>query len=242
MPTKPSLQEFRHFFSRPGHQPALLAFFAAAAGAVWAFVEIADEVREGESEAFDRAVILALRTATDPNDPIGPRWFEEMMRDFTALGGFAVLTVMVLAVAGYLLLARKPRTALLVVLSSVGGTLVSSALKFGYSRSRPDLVSHVTDVYTASFPSGHSMMSAVVYLTLGALLASVERDHRIKAYLLSLALALSMLVGITRIYLGVHWPTDVLAGWAAGTAWALLVWAFSLWLQHRHPATDETEP
>lgn len=237
----PSLQQFRRFLSRPG-QPALLVFFAAAAAVIWGFVEIADEVLEGESEAFDRAVILALRSAADPNDPLGPPWFEEMMRDFTALGGFPVLTVMVLAVAGYLLLARKPRTAVLVVLASVGGTVLSSALKFGFSRPRPDLVSHISEVYTASFPSGHSMMSAVVYLTLGALLASVEADHRIKAYLLALAVVLSMLVGVSRIYLGVHWPTDVLAGWAAGTAWALLVWAFSLWLQHRHPATDETEP
>jgi undecaprenyl-diphosphatase len=210
-------------------EPSLLLILAAVAGAIWLFVEVADEVLEGEMRALDRAIILALRSAGDPNDPLGPRWVEEMMRDFTALGGLSILTVMVLAVAGYLLLADKRRTALLVVVASVGGILLGAALKYGFGRPRPDLVSHGAMVYTASFPSGHAMMSAIVYLTLGTLLASVEPNVRIKLYLFGVALLLTALVGISRVYLGVHWPTDVVAGWAAGLAWALLLWWFSLW-------------
>jgi undecaprenyl-diphosphatase len=209
-------------------EPVLLLALAIAAGAAWAFIEIADEVLEGETRAVDRTIILALRSAGDPDDPLGPAWVEEMMRDFTALGGIGVLTVMVLAVAGYLLLADRRRTALLVVAASLGGVLLSSALKLGFDRPRPDLVPHGSLVYTASFPSGHSMMAAAVYLTLGALLASVQPDPRLKLYLLGVAILLAALVGVSRVYLGVHWPTDVVAGWAAGTAWAFALWWFSL--------------
>jgi len=230
-----AMQRLVPFLARVTRRPALLLFPAAAAAALWGFIEIADEVLEGESEAIDRALILALRSATDPSDPIGPAWFEEMMRDFTALGGMAVLVLMVLAAAGYLLLVGKLRTALLVVVSSTGGILLSSMLKFGFDRPRPDLVSHGSVVYTASFPSGHSMMAATVYLTLGALLASVEPDNRVRIYLLTLAVVLTVLVGISRVYLGVHWPTDVLAGWTAGATWALSLASLSLWLEKRHP-------
>ena len=132
-----------------------------------------------------------------------------------------------------LLLVRKRRTALLLLLSCTGGILLSTALKYGFDRPRPDLVSHGSVVYTASFPSGHSMMAAAVYLTLGALLASVEPDYRAKIFLLTVALVLSVLVGVSRVYLGVHWPTDVLAGWSAGAAWAIACWIVALKFQRR---------
>ena len=109
----------------------------------------------------------------------------------------------------------------------------STLLKMGFDRARPDLVPHGSFVSTASFPSGHAMMSAVTYLTLGALLASVHSPTRVKAYLLALALVLTLLVGLSRIYLGVHWPTDVAAGWAVGAAWALLSSLAMRWLQKR---------
>ncbi len=133
--------------------------------------------------------------------------------------------------AGYLLLTGKKRAALDVVLSIAGGIVLSSLVKAGFDRPRPDLVPHGSQVYTASFPSGHSMMAAVVYLTLGALFSRLRASVRVKAFVLSFSVLLTLLVGVSRVYLGVHWPTDVLGGWAMGAAWALLCWLVTLWLQ-----------
>jgi undecaprenyl-diphosphatase len=130
-------------------------------------------------------------------------------------------------------LTRKARAAILVLVSVVGGTLLSQTMKFAFARPRPDLVPHGAEVYTASFPSGHSMMSAIVYLTLGALLARTQPDRGVKVYIMTLAVALTLLVGVSRVYLGVHWPTDVLAGWSLGGVWALLSWLVMVWLQSR---------
>jgi undecaprenyl-diphosphatase len=212
---------------------AVLATLALAAAAIWAFAELADDVLEGETHVFDEWVLLALRSATDASDPLGPRWLEELMRDITALGSTGVLTFITLAVAGFLALDRKSHAALFVLVAVGGGMLLSTALKLGFDRPRPDLVPHGSIVYTASFPSGHSMLAAVVYLTLGALLARVQPRLVLKLYLLGLAILLTMAVGASRVYLGVHWPTDVLAGWAVGAAWALFCWAAALWLQRR---------
>ena len=211
----------------------MLATLALAAAAIWAFAELADDVLEGETHVFDEWVLLALRSATDASDPLGPRWLEELMRDITALGSTGVLTFITLAVAGFLALDRKSHAALFVLVAVGGGMLLSTALKLGFDRPRPDLVPHGSIVYTASFPSGHSMLAAVVYLTLGALLARVQPRLVLKLYLLGLAILLTMAVGASRVYLGVHWPTDVLAGWAVGAAWALFCWAAALWLQRR---------
>jgi undecaprenyl-diphosphatase len=201
----------------------LLPLLLITAG-VWGFVALADEVLEGETHAFDTALLLALRDGADRADPLGPPWFEDMVRDLTAVGGVAVLSLLTLAVIGFFLLQGKTRTALLVAVSVGGGSLLSYALKLGFDRPRPDLVAHGAHVMTASFPSGHSMLSAVTYLTLGGLLAHGLAPRRLKVYVMSLALLLTLLVGATRIYLGVHWPTDVLAGWAAGASWALICW------------------
>ncbi len=214
-------------------EPLLLVMAALAASALWAFVELADEVMEGETRAIDRAILLAMRTPGDPSDPVGPAWFEELMRDFTALGGIGVSSLLVAAACGFLLLRRKRRTALLLFVATSGGVLLSLLLKIGFERPRPDLVSHGSLVYTASFPSGHSTIAAVVFLTIGALLARMQPNPVLKIYILSLAGLATVLVGISRIYLGVHWPTDVLAGWAIGSAWALLTWLVALYLQTR---------
>jgi undecaprenyl-diphosphatase len=156
-----------------------------------------------------------------------------MGRDFTALGGVGVLTLMTVAAALYLLLDGKRHAALFVILAIASGITISFLLKSGFDRPRPDLVPHGSIVYTSSFPSGHSMMSAVVYLTLGTLLARIQARRRIKAYLLFLAALVTVAVGVSRIYLGVHWPSDVLAGWAAGAGWAMAWWALAVWLQRR---------
>lgn len=203
------------------------------AGFLYAFTELADEMAEGETSAFDTAVLLAFRDKADISNPLGPAWLEGVMRDFTALGGFPVLTVITLAVFGFLLLTAKRHAAWLVLFSVSCGALLSHLLKLGFSRPRPDLVPHGTMVFTPSFPSGHAMLSAVVYLTLGALLARTQLDARVKIYLLAVAAALTTLVGVSRVYLGVHWPTDVLAGWAMGSAWSLVCWLAMIWLQAR---------
>jgi undecaprenyl-diphosphatase len=215
------------------HEPQVLAALLLVAGAVWGFAELAGEVLEGDTAAFDERILLALRTADDLTDPIGPGWFEETARDITGLGGFGVLTLLTLAATGYLLLHRKGHIALYLVLAIGSGILMSTLLKNLFDRPRPDLVPHAQVVYTSSFPSGHSMMSAVVFFTLGAILAGVQTNLRLRAYLLVVAAVLALLVGASRVYLGVHWPTDVLAGWTAGAAWALLCWSVAERLRRR---------
>jgi undecaprenyl-diphosphatase len=209
---------------------ALLAVIAAAA-VLFAFATLVNAVGSGRTRAFDEWLLIALRTPGNLADPIGPAWFEEMMRDFTAMGSTGVLTVMVLTIAGFLAMTRKGHAALFVLASVGGGVLISQTLKWAFARPRPDLVAHHAEVYTASFPSGHSMMSAVVYLTLGALLARTQADRAVKVYILSIAVVLAALVGISRVYLGVHWPTDVLAGWWLGGLWALVCWLVMVRLQ-----------
>lgn len=211
----------------------VLLWIALLFGGAWAFIEIADEVTEGETHRIDRLLLLALRNPADPSDLLGPGWMEEMGRDLSALGGTAVLSCVTLATLGYLLLSRNFRTALFTLLAVASGTLLSTLLKTGFDRPRPELVPHESIVYSASFPSGHSMMAAVAYLTLAALLARIHPRPVLKAYLLGLALLISVLIGVSRVYLGVHWPTDVLGGWAVGAAWAALCWLVYGRLQRR---------
>ena len=142
-------------------------------------------------------------------------------------------TVLLLAAAVYLVLARKERAALFLLVAIGGGIVIGFGLKSLFERPRPDLVAHGAEVFTASFPSGHSMMAAVTYLTLGTLLARIEARRRLKLYLIGLVVLVSVAVGVSRVYLGVHWPSDVLAGWALGASWAMLCWAVVLWLQRR---------
>jgi undecaprenyl-diphosphatase len=204
-----------------------------AAGAVWLFVEVAEDVLAGETQSADQQLMLLLRTPGNPSDPLGPAWVEELARDITGLGGAGVLTLITVAAAGFLVLQRKRHLAFYLVAAVASGMVVGSLLKWGFDRPRPDLVPHGQIVYTSSFPSGHSMISAVAFLTLGALLASGQTNLRMHGYLMGLALFLTLIVGVSRVYLGVHWPTDVLAGWTAGAAWALLCWALARRLRRR---------
>jgi undecaprenyl-diphosphatase len=213
------------------HELIPLILLVLIAGGIWLFAELAEEVGEGETEAVDRAILLALREPDDLSDPLGPAWLEESGRDFTALGSIGVLAMLTLAVSGFLALDGKRRAALLVLAAVAGGLLGSHLLKGAFERPRPDLVPHRAVVYTHSFPSGHSMLSASTYLTLGALLARVQKRRRLKAFILVLTAFLTLLVGFSRIYLGVHWPSDVLAGWTAGGVWAFLCWLVALRLQ-----------
>lgn len=209
-------QRIRHHFS-----PKMLAALAFVTAAIWLFVELAEEIMAGDTLAFDSAILLAFRDPADPGHHIGPEWLETVMRDLTALGGVTVLGLLVAAVVGLLWFQSRHRTALMLLIAVGGGQLFSNVAKFLFDRPRPDLVPHGTLVTTASFPSGHSMMSAVIWLTLAGMVARTEPSLSMRIYLISIATLITFLVGVSRIYLGVHWPTDVVAGWAAGATWAL---------------------
>jgi len=188
---------------------------------VWLFDTIAEGVVGRDPRYMDRQILLALREPGDPSDPIGPTGLEIMMRDFTALGGTAVTSLVTLSVVGYLLLRRQYNLVVLVVVTVVGSGILTQVLKSAYARPRPALVPGLMDVLDASFPSGHSSGAAAVYLTLGSLLARLQRRRVLEIYVLALAVALTLLVGISRVYLGVHYPSDVVAGWLLGALWAM---------------------
>jgi undecaprenyl-diphosphatase len=212
----------------------LLAVLLVVLG-TWGFIALADEVKEGGTQKFDDRIMQALhRPAADGKQvPIGPKWLEESGRDITALGGVAVLTLFTLIIAGYVLMIRKFAAMWLILIAATSGLLVSTLLKHLFNRPRPPMEYQHTYVYTSSFPSGHSMLSACVYLTLGALLSRLVPKWRVKMYCIGVALMLTFLIGISRVYMGVHYPTDVLAGWTAGLVWAILCWLVARWLQRR---------
>lgn len=228
-----------------GQEPAVLVAMFIAVAAVWAFIELAGEVLEGDTRIFDDRILRAMRTAADPAIPIGPPWLAEMGRDMTALGGFALLIFFTLVAAGFLWLSRKQHLSWFLLASAISGYIVSNLLKLAFQRERPNIVPHLSYVNTTSFPSGHSMNSAVIYLTLGVIVAAGLSSRRLKAYVITVAVIMTLLVGVSRVYLGVHYPTDVLAGWMSGTVWAMLCWLTARMLQRGgrvEAPTPEVDP
>lgn len=192
--------------------------------ASYLLIELTDEVREGDTQRFDEWVLRALRRLDDPAVPIGPAWLREAGMDATALGSPVVLLLVVGGVAGFMWLQGKPADAAMTVAASSAGSFFAVLLKYLVGRDRPVVVPHLREVTTPSFPSAHAMLSAVVFLTLGIYLLQTVESRWAKVYCLCCAMGLTFLVGVSRIYLGVHYPTDVLAGWIAGLVWALACW------------------
>jgi undecaprenyl-diphosphatase len=231
MHSKYSLGRLMEWVGR--YETSVIIAILASVAAIWIFIEIADEVREGDTLTFDEWAIRTLRQPEDLSVPIGPKALHVVGRDLTALGGVTFLALLTMSVGGYLWLRKMYAAAILVVAITLGGSLSSIALKGFYDRPRPALVPHLTDVSTSSFPSGHAMLSTVVFLTLGTLLGRFTAERRLRAYFLGIALTLCVLVGLSRVYMGVHYPTDVLAGWVAGLAWGLICWLVTYELQRR---------
>ena len=201
------------------------------AALLFVFGFIAQAVAARKPSGFDSYVMLALQKSTKESVPIGPPWLQEAARDVTSLGSIIVLLIITFAVAGFLLLTRKPGVACLMLIAVLGGLTLNNLLKFVFARPRPDVVSHAPRVFTTSFPSGHATLSAITYLTIAALLARAYPSPILDLYFMILAALLTVLIGLSRIYLGVHFPTDILGGWCIGTAWAIGCWALMAWLQ-----------
>ena len=201
-----------------------VAALMVIAGGLLAFLHVSEEVAEGDTHAFDLAVLTALRLPGDPNSLIGPKWLHIAATDITALGSVTVLGLIVLLAVIFMASLKRWTEAVVVLVGAVGGMEISQGLKALFGRERPDLVYRAVEASNPSFPSGHAMLSAVVFLTLGALAARFSERRRIKALALSSGVLLSVLVGMSRIYLGVHWTSDVLGGWSLGAAWAMACW------------------
>lgn len=202
----------------------LLTTLVTVCVGVWIFVELAGAVAGNSHLETETKIMRAFRNPADLSQPIGPWWLGELARDITSLGSALMVITMTLLVSGFLLLRKQYGRVLLIVLTIGGGYALNKTLKLAFDRTRPDIVPHLVEVSTSSFPSGHSMASSVVYITLAALLAQASQSRREKIYIILAAFFLTFVIGLSRVFLGVHYPTDVLAGWSAGTAWALVCW------------------
>ncbi|MBA3999675.1 phosphatase PAP2 family protein [Brevundimonas sp.] len=222
----------------------LTALFVGAVG-VLTFIEIADDMTEADGRAFDAMVLRALRPHADPGHAWGPWWLEEAMADVTSLGGISVLGLFAVAVIGFLVIQRKRLSALMLVIGLAGGVALSEGFKGIFERERPPAEYQAVDTLNASFPSGHALLSTVFYLTVGVMLARVLPGNRLKVWVMAMALIIAMLVGLSRVYLGAHWATDVFAGWSLGAAWAMALWLAAHLIerfQRRHHAPLQDEP
>ncbi|MFW6323875.1 MAG: phosphatase PAP2 family protein [Desulfovibrionales bacterium] len=223
-------QHFRHIFFQ---EFMVLVILFCVIGGIWAFIEIADEVAEGETRTFDQTILETFRGVGPEGETRGPEWLAKSMRDITALGGITVLTFVTTVTALFLFLKNKFRSMTLILVATVGGVSLGTGLKYFFARERPDESLRLVLIDSFSFPSGHAMMSAIVYLTLAAMLARIQSDRRTRSFIIIVGFILTFAVGVSRIYLGVHYPTDVLGGWSMGIAWASIWWLLSWFLQRR---------
>jgi undecaprenyl-diphosphatase len=205
-----------------------------AGASAFAFaILLVDKIAGGRSIKLDTTLLLALRQPGHLDVPIGPSWLEQSAIDLSALGGFTLQWLLGGAALGFLIYIQKRAEAAWLGGSIVGASILNAVFKLYLNRPRPELVTHLAKVSNASFPSGHAMISAAIYLTVGAMLAETQTRVSAKAYLMGLAGLLTLLIGVSRIYLGVHWPSDVMAGWCFGSVWALIVFAANRAIRRR---------
>lgn len=210
--------------SRPKWKRTEFFGFIVMVVGIGVFLTLVTQLQSASIQSLDEAVIRSLRNISVPAEASHPGWFDELARDFTALGGYAVLTTITVLVTTFLHLERRPARAHFVAITVVFGYSFSMLLKAVIDRPRPDIVPWLSHVHLSSFPSGHSMMSAVVYLSLGLMLSDLTSRRLVKVFVVIAPLAISAMVGLSRVYMGVHYPTDVIAGWWIGISWSLACW------------------
>jgi len=225
--------EFRSLLAAARRELGATAALLIVALGGLGFLAIAEDVAEGETRALDLAVLQALRVDGRPHELVGPQWLHLAATDITALGSVAVLSLVILLAFALLASLRRWTEGLLLLVGAGGGLLISQGLKRIFERERPDMAYRAVEAVNASFPSGHAMLSAVVFLTLGVLAARFADKRRVKVLAVGAAVLVSLLVGMSRVYLGVHWASDVLAGWCVGAAWAMACWLAAFFVQRR---------
>ena len=197
-------------------------------GAIVALAAIWLTMLLGGTGSLDRAVYEALYAGHRPALLV-------VARIFTALGEPTVLVTAGFVVAGWIWWRHHPHLALAILLIVLIGRGLAEAQKYMIARLRPDLEPHLVVVKTSSFPSGHATSSMIFYLTVALALTMGTRWHRAAA---AGAILLSLLIGISRVMLGVHWPSDVIGGWAFGMLWVLM----TLRLAGRLVRADSEQP
>lgn len=205
---------------------AARAFGLAAAmlACLVVFIAMAGLVTSGGTQSFDEAFVRAMRSSADPTIAAGPAWLTPLAHAATELGGTPILTLATVILAGWFAVRREWRFLAILLAAVLGETLLSSALKDLFDRPRPDVVPHLVHVSSKSFPSGHAASAAAIFLTFAALIAARLKARPARVYVFAAAGALAFLVGASRVYLGVHYPTDIIAGWSLGAGWAAIVW------------------
>lgn len=216
----------------------VITLWTVCALAAAAFLATVAAVSAGATDAFDRRVLLSLRDAADLSNPWGAAWFENTMVELSALGGYPILVTVSLVATVVLVLLRHRAAALFLALALSSGTALSTGLKLFFDRARPALVSHLDSISTASFPSGHATVGMLAWMVLAAVAVRFVPEHRVRVFVLSAAFALAIVIGVSRVYLGVHWPSDVLAGWCLGLSWACLCWLIAHHVGSRRGGPD----
>ncbi len=210
---------------------AALGALAIITLGIMTFVEIADDMTEADGQAFDQMVLHWMQPVA--GQPRGPWWLHEAAADITSLGGIAVLGLFAIVAIGILFILRKRLSAFLLVIGLAGGVALSEGLKALFERQRPPAAYQAVETLNASFPSGHALLSTVFYLTVAVMMTRAFPRQRLKAYVLGVGIVFALLVGVTRVYLGAHWASDVMAGWCVGAAWAMALWLVSYAVERR---------